>query len=125
MLDAILDMYDHTIQVTSNPKIFLPEYEWLTSQIKAEARMIYHCCRVANEDLDNRIAEDAAERLRLEEQALQTCYDLKTDIRLAKKIFHLRARKAIAWTEYVNKAIKLIKVWHCSEEKCYKENHGL
>ncbi len=124
MLDAVLDMYEHTIKVTDNPKIFTEQYKELTESIRSEARLIYHYCRTANEDLDNRIEEEALERLRLQREALKKCSDLKTDIMLAKKVFHLRAKKQIAWTGYVNAVIPLIKSWHNSEKKSYNENHG-
>ena len=124
MLDALLDMFDHTIKVTDNPKIFTEQYKTLTDQIRGEARLIYHYCRTANEDLDNRIEEEALERLRLEREALKLCSDLKTDIMLAKKIYHLKASKAIAWTRYVDKAIPLIRSWHNSEKIKYREHFG-
>ena len=124
VLDALLDMFDHTIKVTDNPKIFTEQYKTLTDQIRGEARLIYHYCRTANEDLDNRIEEEALERLRLEREALKLCSDLKTDIMLAKKIYHLKASKAIAWTRYVDKAIPLIRSWHNSEKIKYREHFG-
>ena len=124
VLDAIPDMYEHTIKVTDNPKIFDAQYKELTESIRSEARLIYHYCRTANEDLDNRIEDEALERLRLQREALRLCSDLKTDIMLAKKVFHLRAQKQIAWTKYVNAVIPLIQSWHKSEKANYKEKFG-
>ena len=121
-LDAILDMVEHTMDVTNNTKLFTDE--GLTMQIRHEARLIYHYCRTANEELDNRKQDEALERIRLQDKALKVCSDLKTDIMIAKRVFHLRASKQIAWTGYVNNVIPLIKSWNQSEKKRYKDVFG-
>ena len=94
-LDAILKMYDHTTNVIANEKLFDPKFKKLTDEIDYYAKEIYHKCRVANEELDNRIKEEAEQRLTLEEDAMSACKWLKTDIRLAQRKFHLRAKKTI------------------------------
>ena len=124
-LDKILDMYDHTTTVTANPKIFDRTYSGLISRINSEAAMIYHYCRVANEDLDNRIQSEAKQRLELQEKAIDRCLWLKTDIRLAQRTFHLRAKKVVYWNNLVNIALEAIKAWNSTEKRAYKDKYGL
>lgn len=62
-LDLILKMYDHTTAVIANEKIFDPKYRKLIDDIDDNARQIYHLCRVANEELDNRVKEEAKHRI--------------------------------------------------------------
>ena len=124
-LDKILDVYDHTTTVTANPNIFDRTYSGLISKINSDAALIYHYCRVANEDLDNRIQAEAKQRLELQEKAIDRCLWLKTDIRLAQRTFHLRAKKTVYWNNLVNIALDAIRNWHAAEKRAYKEKFGL
>lgn len=94
-LDLILKMYDHTIAVISNEKLFDPKYNSLIDSIDNHARQIYHLCRVANEELDNRKKDEAEQRIMLQEKAIDSCKWLRTDIMLAQRKFHLRAKKTV------------------------------
>lgn len=122
-LDVILKLYEHTSTVIANPKF--EKCKTLTERIDNEAAMIYHCCRSANEDYDNRKKDEAVIRIRLQDEAIEHCKWLKTDIRLAEKRLHLRAKKAIYWNGLVNDAMESIKAWHVSEMRNYKEKYGL
>ena len=116
-LDIILDMYDHTTTVIANPKF--EKCKDIADRIEREAALIYHLCRSANEDHDNRNADEAKVRLRLQDEAISHCLWLKTDIRLAQRLLHLSAKKVIYWTGLVNKAIAAIKNWQSAEYKNY------
>lgn len=125
VLDIILDMWNHTATLLANPNKFDRTYSKIIDDIAKEARMVYHLCRVANEELDNRDKEEARKRLELQEEALRVCVDLKTDIMLAKKKFRLRTRSVTHWNNLVNNAMKAIKNWNTTEKKLYKQNHGM
>lgn len=125
VLDMILDMYDHTATVLANPKLFDRTYASLIDDIDHRARNVYHLCRVANEELDNRIQDEAAQRIKLQEMAIEDCKWLRTDIKLAKRKFHLRASKVTFWDGLVKKAMEGIKSWHEGEKRNYKDNYGL
>ena len=127
VLDAILDMYDHTTNVISNEKIFDPKFQKLIDEIDYYAKDIYHKCRVANEELDNRVEDEARMRIELEEEAMEMCKWLKTDIMLAQRKFHLRARKVTYWKGLVDEARNSISNWNASEKRHYKQTfiHGL
>lgn len=124
-LDVLLDMYEHTTNVTANPNIFDKKFRGLVDKIDNEAMMIYHLCRSANEDYDNRIKDEAEIRIEMQREALKRCKWLKSYIGLAKKRFHLRARKVIFWNGKVNDAMEAIKVWNQAEIRDYRNNHGL
>lgn len=125
VLDKVLDMYSHTITVIANDKIFDRTYANLISRIEEEARMIYHCTRSANEDYDNRKQDEAEIRIKLQENAIEYCKWLKTDVRLAEKVFHLRAKKVAYWTKLINTAMVAINGWRVGEIRNYKETFGL
>lgn len=67
--DLALDLYNHTTNVTANQKLF--GNDELTDRINNEVSMIYHCCRSANEDYDNRKEDEARTRLELEAEAME------------------------------------------------------
>ena len=124
-LNKALDLYDHTTTVIANPKIFDRTYSGLISRINNDAALIYHYCRVANEDLDNRDQIEARQRLELQKKAIDKCYWLKTDIRLAQRTFHLRASKVTYWNSLINEALDSIKAWHAAEKRTYNNSFGL
>ena len=123
VLDIILDMYDYTTTVIANPKF--DQCPKLRDRIDDEASMIYHLCRSANEDFDNRKEDEAKIRIELETKAIERCMWLKSYIRLAQKKLHLRAKKVIFWNKKINKSKEAIRKWLASEKKNLKENHGL
>ena len=125
LLDIVLKLYDHTTTLIANEKVFDRTYKDLISRIDYEASMIYHCCRTANLEYDNRIEEEARIRLKLQEEAIDHCMWLKTDIMLAQRKFHLRARKACYWNSLANDALEVVKGWHNTEKRHYKESFGL
>lgn len=123
ILDIILDMYEHTTTVTANPKF--DTVISIKQQIELEAATIYHLCRSANEDYDNRKQDEAKVRIELQEQAINRCMWLKTWTRLAQKKLHLRAKKVIFWNGKINAAMNAIKTWNAAEKKNYKTLYGL
>ena len=118
-------MYDHTTTVIANPNIFDRTYSRLINEIDYYAKDIYHNCRVANEGLDNRIEAEAKLRIELETKAIDECEWLKTDIMLAQRKFHLRAKKVAYWKSLVDKAEESIVNWRTAERRRYKESFGL
>lgn len=124
VLDKALDVYEHTTNLLANEKVFKRTYQGLIDKLDNEATMIYHCCRVANEELDARVVDEAKMRIQLQKEAISHCKWLKTYIMLSGKKFHLRARQVIYWNELVNTAMTYITAWNRSEIKAYKENMG-
>ena len=123
--DKALALYDHTTNLVANARVFDRTYKTLIDDIEYQVTMIYHLCRVAHEDLNHKIKDEAEERIRLQAQAINHCKWLKTDIKLAQRKFKFRAKKAVYWTKLVNETCDLIKKWNDSEIRAAKNNHGL
>lgn len=113
-----IELINYTQQITSNQKVFKPEYNWLTNIILSETLNIYRLIYSANED---NLKKEYESRLGKQKKALKTCKDLKADILVAKRTYHLRAKRVVFWTRKVNGLIILIKRWMESDEKRYKE----
>lgn len=123
--DKALDLYNYTSDILRNDKVFDRKFSEIINRIDMEAFEVYHCVRRANEDLDNRIQDEAKKRIRLESEAVEHCSTLKTLIMLSKKKFHLRANRVAYWNGLVNAAMDHIKKWQASEIKTYNERFGL
>ena len=100
-LDIILDMYDYTSQIISNDKVFDRTYKSLIDRIDNEASMIYHLCRTANEDYDNRNEEEVQIRLKLEEEAI----DVRIIMEKQMKSIITKFRNTIAERKDIENAI--------------------
>ena len=111
-----LDLYKHTTLLISNEKIFVVKYASLIDTLDYESIQIYHCIRSANEDFDNRIKEEAKERIKMQGDAIKHCRWLKTYIVIAAHKFHLRAKKVVFWNKLVNEVMRLTKEWQKSEK---------
>ena len=119
-----LDLCTYTFNITDNEKVFTPEHGKTTEDIRNEARLIYHKCRCANDVYaDDQLKYNA--RRGMQYDALQLCEFLKTDIMLAKPLFHLRVRRIIYWTKLADDLIEAIKGWMESDRKTYRKKHGL
>lgn len=82
--------------------------------MQAEALRIYHNIRVAN-DKDVRKENEAKDRIRLQDEAVELCEFLITDIELSKKLVHMSAKQATSWTDDVREIRDRIKGWQRSD----------
>lgn len=122
--DKALDLYEHTVRLIANDRIFDRAYKSLIDDIELTAMKIYHLCRVANDDLNARDKEEAAMRIKLEGDALDQCAWLKTYIFMAEKTFHLRASKVCYWNGLLRATKDMISSWRRVEIEHYKEIFG-
>lgn len=113
-----IELMNYTIQITSNKKVFKPEYSWLENIILTETINIHRFLYSANED---NLKNEYETRVKKQKDALRLCKDLKADILVAQKTYHLRAKRVTHWTGKVNDQIDLIKKWMESDKKRYKE----
>lgn len=113
-----IELMNYTQQITSNTKVFKPEYNWLTGVILAETINIHRLVYSANED---NLKNEYELRSKKQKDALKLCNNLKADILVAKKTYHLRAKRVVYWTEKVNDLKTLIQNWMESDRKRYKE----
>lgn len=123
LADKALDLATYTIDIVSNEKIFDPKYKSVIDRIAAEATLIYHSIRVAN-DIAVRSVNDgrkAQERTRLQYEALAAIEPLKSDILIAHKLFHLTLKRVRYWNRQVDDIKDMLQGWISSDIKRYKE----
>lgn len=113
-----IGLMDYTMQITSNTKVFKPEYNWLTSAILSETINIYRLVYSANE---TNLQNDYETRIKRQKEAVKLCNNLKADILVAHKIYHLREKRVVFWTNKVNGIKSLIQKWSESDKKRYNE----
>lgn len=113
VLTDALKLTLHTIQVTSNPKVFIPQYSNITGKIVDFAIRIYHNCKVANR---TRLVEEfAGERKRLQNQALSDCAELRSMVEISKSLFHIRTKRIKYWTGLITTVENRIRKWKESD----------
>ena len=113
-----IDLMNYTLQITSNTKVFKPEYNWLTSAILSETINIHRLVYSANE---TNLQNDYETRAKRQKEAVKLCNSLKADILVAHKIYHLREKRVVFWTNKVNEVKSLIQKWAESDKKRYNE----
>ena len=67
------------------------------------------------------LKDEFESRNKKQKNALKLCNDLKADILVAKRTYHLRAKRVVYWTRKVNDLKSLIQKWMESDRKRYKE----
>lgn len=125
--DKALELAVYTSNILANDKIFDTKFKSTIDRIGAEATMIYHNVRVANNIKVNDYQTDTdsvQRRLTLENEALNLCDDLITDIMISHKLFHLKASRVRFWTQLTIETQNLIKSWMKSEVERVKYNRS-
>ena len=114
------DLATYTIKITTNEKIFLPQYRSaLTDKIVSDAVDIYRCVWTAN---NIRVTDRShwIRRSALQKKAVEHCNDLLALIGIAKPLFHLTSKRIEYWTGKTIKVREAIKDWHDSDRDRYK-----
>lgn len=106
----------HTLIVTKNEKLFLPEYnEWITNKIRNYAIEAYLLIREANDlkvKVDNVVDPDVLkDRHDMQKLALRYLRRLLPMIDLARRVFHLSTRKVKFWSKMVIEVRDRTKGW--------------
>ncbi len=111
----------YVIQITKNENIFKPEYnEAITNNIVKESIEISHCIWAANNVLVNS-KDTYSIRRKYQELAATKCNVLLADINIAKKLFHLSAKRMRYWTGMVVEIRNKTRGWISSDAKRYAE----
>lgn len=113
-----IDLMNYTLQITSNTKVFKPQYNWLTSAILSETINIHRLVYSANE---TNLQNDYETRAKRQKEAIKLCNSLKADILVAHKTYHLREKRVVFWTNKVNEVKSLIQKWAESDKKRHNE----
>ena len=118
--DAALKLSVHTMNITSNPKIFNPMHGGIINRLKSDSALIYHLVRTAN-DVRVKGEKDARKRTDMQNQAYELCDRMTTMIMISQGLFHLRFSKAEYWNSLVERTQVLIHKWQKSDFDRYKE----
>lgn len=117
LLDKALELCTYSLNILDNPKNFDPKHNRTINQMEYEARMIYHTIRVANDIYMGKDPLKIRQRLQMQRDVIRLCEELKTDIMIAKGLFHRPAKQIIGWTAKVNEVEADIKAWHKSDKQ--------
>ena len=121
LCDKALDLATYTIDITHNEKIFDPKYQKITDEIVYYTTVIYHSTRVAN-DINVKQGETrkAEARTKLQYDALDCIEPLKSDIMIAKRLFHLKTKRVCYWTKQVDIIKDMLTGWIQADKEKYK-----
>ena len=118
------DLAVYTIRITSNPKVFLPQFQTaLTNEIIRCATNIHKYTWTANNVMvrgqDGR--EKYAVRRKYQEMAASECNNLISLIDIAKPLFHLDTKRCRYWGNLTIEVRNKIRGWMESDAKRYAE----
>lgn len=112
----------YTIQICCNQNVFKPEYQSaLTNDIISAAKDIFVHAWTANGIHVGDSPERAAERRRLQEQAITDCSTLLALIGIAHKLFHLPGKRVKYWGGLTIEVRRMLRAWRDSDGKRYKQ----
>ena len=120
--EAVEDMAAYTLELVSNPKIFLPIYEKVG---KTSVGLAYNVLTYTNLANHTKVytSFDWDLRRRSQLMALSYCATLSSNVKVVSKSIHLRGRKEAIWSEKVNKALSLLKAWTDSDYERYRHKY--
>ena len=112
----------YTLQITSNEKVFKPEYQRaLTDDINNAAKTIFLSAFEAN----NIWVEDESDirrRYAKQKEALIACDRLLALMEIAYSVFHLRAKRIKYWGTKTVDVKHRLRAWISSDAKRYGKN---
>ena len=114
-----LELVTYTINITDNKKIFAQQHEKTTERLVYLARDIYHRCRIAN-TIRVTTKEELLARRKLQNQAIQECDILLSEVQIAKLLFHLRLKRVRHWGKMITEVKELIRGWRESDSNRYR-----
>lgn len=118
------DLAVYTIQITSNPKVFLPQFQTaLTNEIVRTATNIHKFAWTANNIMVRAPngREQYALRRKNQEMAAAECNNLISLIDIAKPLFHLDTKRCRYWGKKTLEVRNKIRRWMESDAKRYAE----
>lgn len=118
------DLAVYTIQITSNPKVFLPQFQTaLTNELVRTATNIHKLAWTANNIMVRAPngREQYALRRKNQEMAAAECNNLISLIDIAKPLFHLDTKRCRYWGKKTLEVRNKIRGWMESDAKRYAE----
>ncbi len=119
VITKTLDLATYTLTITSNKKIFKPEYDHsITDKLNETATNIFVDCWTAN-NVRVITPEHLKVRTELQQRAARNCNVLLALIQLAKKLFHLDTKRVRYWGNKILDCRNLIRAWREADIKRY------
>lgn len=118
------DLAVYTIQITSNQKVFTPQFQTaLTNEIVRTATSIHKFAWTANNIMVRAPngREQYALRRKNQEMAAAECNNLISLIDIAKPLFHLDTKRCRYWGKKTLEVRNKIRGWMESDAKRYAE----
>lgn len=113
LLTEVKKLTTHTIQITSNQKVFVPQYSEVTGKIVNIAIDIYHNCSSANRIMLDE--EGIKDRRALQNKALSECAMLRSLAEISHSLFHIRLKRIKYWNDLITTVENDIKKWKESD----------
>lgn len=113
LLTEVKKLTTHTIRITSNQKVFVPQYSKVTDRIVDIAIDIYHNCSSANRITLNK--EGIEDRRALQNKALSECTKLRSLAEISHSLFHIRLKRIKYWNDLITAAENRIRKWKESD----------
>ena len=118
-INTIVDMVTYTMKITSNKKVFLPEFDVVTERIVNTALSIFDCAWGANNIRVSKNPYRWLKRRDLQETAIIQCDNLQGQITLAKRVFHLKTKRMNFWNDSIEKCHGMLMRWRVGDCKRY------
>lgn len=110
-VDSAKDLTVYTLRICSNEKIFLPQFEFMTNDIRKHVLKIYEkayeatTIRVQNQ-------QDWIKRRKLQKEAISKYMLLLSKIDIAKRLYHLKSKKVNYWIKSTVHTKKMLIKWY-------------
>ena len=115
---ACKKLLNHTLLISKNPNIFLPEAQGLTIFVQMQATSILALVTEAN-GIMVKTKKNWEDRCRLQEEAIQKLKSLPILMDECRSTFHLRKNKFEYWVFMNTNALALVIKWHEADVKRY------
>lgn len=103
----------YTLEITSNEKVFCPQYKDLINEINTLSIDIHVNLWTANH---LNLFSETAERLKYQNKAIGECIRLLAIIDVAQKVFHLSYKRVSYWGDMVVSIRNGIRSWKQSDK---------
>lgn len=115
---ACKKLVDHTMLISKNPNIFLPEVQGLTLFVQMYVMSILSSAAEAN-NIMVKTKKDWETRCKLQEEAIQKLKSFPVLMDECRSTFHLRKNKFEYWVFMNTNALALVIKWHEADVKRY------
>lgn len=115
-----VELSKYVLDITANEKVFKPMYSKLADKIISTSIEIHTCAWDANNINVSKDKTAWAERSDLQKRSARLCNRLLSLLPVAKRVYHLKAKRIEHWTKLIVGARELIRAWHKADCERYR-----